>query len=306
MALRSTDFADVLDVRFRQIWDERFEQLPDMVATFYNMDLVSKPGRQTERYSTVGTLPELSQFSGTVSYNDVFQGYDMSISPLEFTGGIQIERRLFDDDQHMIIDAKPKALAGSTYRTRQVHAARPFNNAFSVDTFFASHTEGVALSSNSHTTTSGASVASGFDNLDTTALSAVSVAANRIKMVQFRGDQAERIAVMPNAILVPPDLYEIAYEISASQGKGDTAHNHANVHYGQYEVIEWNYLTDTNNWFMLDTAMMKDMGLIWVDRVKGEFAFVEDFDTLTGKWRVYARWGSHWMEWRWVNGNSVS
>ena len=306
MALLSSGFADVLDVRFRQIWDERFTQLPDMVEKFYNMGLVSTPGRQSEQYSTVGTLPELSQFTGTVDYADVYQGYDMTVTPLEFTKGIQIQRRLFDDDQHEIIDAKPKALAGSIYRTRQVHAAGPFNDAFSINSLFYSHTEGVAMCSNSHTTTSGASVATGFDNLDTTSLSAVAVSAARIKMVNFRGDQAERIAVMPNALLVPPDLYETAYEIVASQGKVDQGNNNANVHYGQYEVIEWNYLTDTNNWFMMDLAMCKDQGLIWVDRVKGEFAFVEDFDTLIAKWRAYCRWAAAHMEWRWVNGASVS
>jgi hypothetical protein len=101
-------------------------------------------------------------------------------------------------------------------------------------------------------------------------------------------------------------LYEIAYEIVGSQGKVDTANNNANVHYGQYEVIEWNYLTDTNNWFLIDSAMMKDFGLVWIDRVKGEFGFVEDFDTLQGKWRAYARWGNAWVDWRWLLGSEVS
>lgn len=306
MALLSADFADLLDVRFRKIWDERFESLPDMIDKFYYRDPGSKPGRNTERYSTIGTLPEMGLFGGSVTYNDAFQGYDVSITPLQFAEGIQVQRTLFDDEQFNIIDKKPKGLANALYRRRQTDGARPFNNAFSVDTLFYSHTEGVALSSNSHTTTSGASTTTGFDNFDTTALSAVSVEANRVKMVDFRGDQAERISVMPNAILIPPARYAEAYEIAASQGKVDTANNNANVHYGQYELLEWNYLTDTNNWFMLDMTMMKDFGLIWIDRNAGEFAFVEDFDTLVGKWRAYGRWANGHVEWRWVNANQVS
>jgi hypothetical protein len=39
-------------------------------------------------------------------------------------------------------------------RTRQKHAARIFNNAFSVDSFFYNHTEGVALCSDTHTSNS--------------------------------------------------------------------------------------------------------------------------------------------------------
>jgi len=303
MALLSSNFADVLDIRFQKIWAERFSQLPDMVDKFYDM----RPGKlQTERFSTVGTMGDVPQFSGVVTYDDVYQGYDTSLTPLEFASGLQIERRLFDDEQFGIIDQKPKALAGSLYRLRQTHAARQFNNAFSVDSFFYTNSEGVALCSSSHTTTSGASTASGFANRRTASLSAVGLASARIDMVQFRGDRAERISVKPDTILVPPDLYEIAYEIVGSQGKVDTANNNANVHYGQYEVIEWNYLTDTNNWFLIDSAMMKDFGLVWIDRVKGEFGFVEDFDTLQGKWRAYARWGNAWVDWRWLLGSEVS
>lgn len=303
MALLSTNFADILDVRFQKIWDERFSQLPDMVSRFYDM----RPGKlQTERFSTVGTMGDVPQFSGVITYDDVFQGYDTSLTPLEFASGLQIERRLFDDEQFGIIDQKPKALAGALYRLRQTHAARQFINAFSVDTLFYSNTEAVALCSNSHTTTSGASTSTGFDNLRTAAISATAVASNRIDMVNFRGDRGERISVMPNAILIPPDSYETAFEIVGSQGKVGTADNNANVHYGQYEIIEWNYLTDANDWYMLDTAMMKDFGLVWIDRVKGEFGFVEDFDTLQGKWRAYSRWGNAWIDWRFILGNQVA
>src|SRR3972149_6046190 len=55
--------------------------------------------------------------------------------------------------------------------------------------------------------------ADGFDNLTTAALSAVSVSAARIQMVNFRGDRAERIGVMPSMLLYPPDLYQTAWEI---------------------------------------------------------------------------------------------
>lgn len=307
MALISSNFASILDVRFRKIWDERFTEIPDQLDRFYFMDGGSKPGRQSERYSTVGTLGLPTQFTGTVNYSDVYPGYDVTLTPLEFAQGIQVERRLFDDDQFSVIDQKPKALAGAMYRLRQTHGARIFNNAFSNDTFFATNSESVALCSTAHTTAvPGVSTSSGFDNSNTTALSAVSVATARNDMVNFRGDQAERISVVPDTLLVPPQLYDTAFEIVGSQGKPDTANNNANVHYGQYEVYEWVYLTDSNDWFMMDSRMMKDFGLIWLDRIKGEFGFVEDFDTLMGKWRAYARWGSAWLDWRFILGNQVS
>ncbi|MGH9876290.1 MAG: Mu-like prophage major head subunit gpT family protein [Nitrososphaerales archaeon] len=304
MALISANFVDVLDIRFQKIWDERFRQLPDRVSDFYAM---KDERQQVARFSTVGTLGDVPDLTGTITYDEIYQGYDTSITPLEFASGLQIERRLFDDGMHNIIDQKPKALAGAIYRLRQAHAARSFVNSFSVDTKFSTNTEGVALCSNSHTTTAtGVSTATGFDNLRTAALSAVSLSAARIDMVNFRGDRAERISIAPDELLIPPDLYETAYEIVGSMGKVDTANNNANVHYGQYKIQEWNYLTDTNDWWLMDSSMRKDFGLCWIDKVKGEFGFVEDFDSLTGKWRAYARWGMGWIDWRWVLGNSVS
>ena len=304
MALLSSAFADVLNPQFQRIFDEEYTQAPDFLDRFFAM-MSSK--LQTERVSSVGTIGVIPRFSGAIEYDDVNQGFDVAITPLEFGAGIQIERRLFDDGLHNVIQQKPKALSASLYRLRQGHAARPWNQAFTSDSLFYTHSEGVALCSNSHTTTSSASTASGFDNLVTTALSTTAVTAARIQMRGFLGDRAETINIIPNGLHVPTDLYETALEIVGSQGRPDNANNAASVHFGQYEVVENIWLTDTNNWFMTDSALMKGgRGLVWIDKEKGEFAFVEDFDTLIGKWRVYARWGNAWIDWRFVLGASVS
>lgn len=299
----STAFADLLDPRFQKIFYERYNKLPSMLSEFY--DFVGTNGRSDLRYSQVGTLPDWSAFSGTVNYSSSSQGYDTIITPLEFASGIQIERKLFDDDQYNIMDQRPKALATSAQRTREKHGARLFNNAFSVDTLFYVNSEGVALCSDSHTTTSGASTASGFDNLGTSALSATAVAAARITARGFRGDQAERIDVNLDELIIPPDLYEIAFEIVSSLGKVDTANNNRNVHEGQYTIKEWNYLTDTNNWFLADSVTRKD-SVHWTDRIPMEFAMAEDLDTILAKWRGYMRYALGHSDWRWVLGHQVS
>lgn len=299
----SGSFGDLLDPRFQKIFYETYPQLPSMLGELYTM--VSSNGRNDMRYSQVGTLPDWTAFSGTVNYESSSQGYDTVATPLEFASGIQVERALFDDDQYGIMDQRPKALATSAARTREVHGARMFNNAFSVDTLFYVNSEGVALCSNSHTTTSGASTSTGFDNLGTAALSATAVASARIAMRDFRGDQAERLNIMPDEMWIPPALYEVAYEIVSSMGKVDTANNNRNVHEGVYTVKEWNYLTDTNNWFLVDSSMRKQM-VMWSDRIPIEFAFTEDLDTIVAKWRGYMRYVPFQVDWRWVYGHQVS
>lgn len=306
MVAITTNFADLLDPRFTEIFDSEYTQAEDKVSQLYRMKTADQ---LTDRVSQIGAMPEMGAFTGTINYGDVAQGYDTTYTQLEFAQGFSIQRLMADFDQHDIIMNKPKALADSVSRLRNVHRVRPFVNAFSVDTFFYNNSEGVALCSNSHTTTSGASTAAGFDNYVTTALSAVSLASLRNQMVKHRNDQAQEISIMPDELFIPTDLYETAFEIVGSAGKVDTANNNANVHYGQYKIIEdlW-YSTrgDTNNWFLMDSKLRQRWGLIWSDHIKGEFGMVEEFDTLIGKWRVYCVWSMAVPDWRWISGAEVS
>jgi len=300
----SDNFGDLLDPRFQKIFNEMFEQLPDMLPRLYNFEPTN--GRNEMTWSSVGALPDFTQFTGSVNYQAQNQGFDTTATPIQFTNGIQVERQLFDDDQFNIMDQKPKALSLAAQRTRQKHGARLLNNAFSVDTLFSVNSEGVALCSDSHLTNSSASTSQGFDNKGTSALTATAVAAARIQMVKYRGDQAERISVQPDELWYPPDLYEEAQEIVGSLGKLNTANNNVNVHSGRYETVEWNYMTDTNNWFMFDSAM-RNQSTFWTDRIPLEFAMIEDMDTLIAKWRAYMRYaGAVWTDWRWAFGAQVS
>ena len=297
-------FGDLLDIRFQKIFDDDFPQLNDMLPELYNFE--PNNGRIDMRFSEVSGYGDIPQFGGSVTYQSAAQGYDTVITPLEFASGIQVERRLFDTDQYGIMNQRPSGLARSAQRTRQGFGARMFNNAFSVDGFFYNNSEQVALCSNSHTTTvQSASTATGFDNLVTTALSATALATARIQMRGFRDAAANRIDVEPNEILIPPDLYEEAFEIVSSMGKVDTAENNRNVHFGRYTIKEWNYLSDTNNWFLMDSALRGD-ALKWFDSVPIEFAQAEDLDTLVAKWRLYMVLGNGHRDWRFVLGASVS
>jgi len=302
----STAFGDLLDIRFQRIFNEQTdrEQLKDMIPTLFGMP--PDNGRSDIRWSSVGAFGDFSQFTGNVSYDSVTQGYDVTQTPIEFASGFQVERKLFDDDQFNVMDQRPAGLATAAQRSRQKHAARIFNNAFAVDSFFYNHTEGVSLCNDTHLTNSTAADTSiGFDNKITTALSATALATARIQFRSFRDDRGNRYDAMPDQILIPPDLYDVGFEIIKSAGKPDTAENNRNVHEGAYTLIEWNYLTDTNNWFLMDGGTRKQH-LHWVDRMALEFAYAEDLDTIIAKWRAYMRYSNAWDDWRWCLGASVS
>ena len=301
----STNFPDSLDPRFSRIFFEEYNQVPSMIPELFATE--PSNGRNTVTYSQIGTLPDLSEFNGNVVYSGMNQGYDTTLTPVEFTGGIQAERKLMDDVQHGILDQRPRALATAAFRTKEKHGAGFWNNSFSNDaggTFYA-NTEGVAPFSNSHTTTSGASTASGFDNLTTSSLTAAGVSTARILLEGLRGDQAEKIDLTADELLFPNDLFEEAFEILNSLGKVETANNNRNVHNGVYRGIQWRLLNSAVDWWLLDSRMRKFM-LHWTDRIPIEFAMVEDFDTLVKKWRAYTRYGLAHTDWRFGVGANVS
>lgn len=299
----SGSFGDLLDKRVTQIFYGDLKELPDRIGEFYKIES-SKDSY--ERWSGIGELGDFSQFNGTVVYQSQSQGYDVTAEHIAFANGFQVTRQLYDDDRHGIWERKASGLANSYSRTRQGHGARVFNNAFSVDTLFYNNTENVALCSNSHTTTSGASTADGFDNLTTGSLNAVNVGSLRTQMRNFRGDIANRIYCMPNKLVYPVDLADRADEIIKSEKDPTSANNAYNPQgHGRFTGTDWEYLTDTNNWFMLDTRAMNQW-LVWFDRINLEFGRAEEFDTFVAKWRAYCRYSFMWLNWRWIAGAQVS
>ena len=300
----SSNFGDLLDPVFQQIFNDELDSLPDMLPTLFTFPPMGQRGDST-KWSDVGAFDTFDEFTGSVNYDDVSQGYDVTATHLEFASGFQVERKLFDDDRHDVMNEKPSGLADAAVRTRQEHGAEVFNGAFSASSGFYSHSEGVALCSNSHTTTSEASTASGFDNLTTSALTHTAVTAARIQFRGFRGDRAERRSFNPDELWYPVDLYAQADEILKSIGRHDSADRTMNVHQGAYTGRDWEYLSDTNDWYMTDSRNRKKM-LYWIDRVGLEFAFAEDLDSIIAKWRAYMRYSWAWRNWRWVLGAQVS
>jgi hypothetical protein len=303
MSESSERHPDLLDIEFEEVFDDEYQQLEDMRSMVF--DMVPHNGRDTISYSDIGELGDFQQLEGGIAYDETYDGYETVATYLPWALGTQIERQLIDDDQHHIIAERPRALARSANRTMQGHGAQVYNRAFSVGNDFYTNTEGVALCSNSHTTTSGASTATGFDNLGVTAMNAVSVEAARREMYNFRDDRGNRINVAPDRIVCGPAQEQTAWEIIHSKGKVDTANNNANFQEGAYELLMWKLIQSSSDWFLEDSNLRRN-SLKWIDRIPLEHARVEDFDTLAHKYRGYMRYAWLHRDWRWVYGSQVS
>jgi phage major head subunit gpT-like protein len=226
--------------------------------------------------------------------------YRVSYTHREWVKGIKIERKLVDDDQYSIINKRPAQLALVAKRSREKHGASLFNSAFDTSVFTGG--DGYALCASAHTRVGTSTTVS---NTGSTVLSATAVEATRLLGRQFTDETDNLLVAQFDTILVPPNLEQTAWEIITSDKKLKTADNDPNFSKGKYNIIVWDYLTDTNNWFMIDSRMSK-LYLKWFNRIPVEFNKDKDFDTYVAKWSCYTRYGYGFSDWPWIYGHEVA
>jgi hypothetical protein len=293
------NFGDLLDSRFRKIYDTEYKENVDesMVPMLYGMETST---RNYEKVSGIGGMGDIQDFDGTISYDTIAQLYDKEFSFPEKALGFKVERKLYDDDLFGIMDRRPWQMAVSVARTREKAGAEPWNGAFTG----TSGPDSLSLCNTAHPYAPDDATTQ--SNSGTTAMSPTAIeATRRIAHTSIFNDRGELASINYDTILCAVNLEETAWEIINSKGKVDTANNNRNFHYGRYKLAVWDRLTDTNNWFMLDSKLCK-MFMLWWDRVKPEFAYDRDFDTLMAKWRVYMRYTAGHADWRFVYGHNVT
>lgn len=258
--LTSSQFVRLLDLRLREVAEGKFNELPSMIEKFYR---VLPSSSAFEEFYEVGALPDIPEFSGKLEYLAAAPGYHVKIEPKEFAGGVMFQRKLLDDKKYAVLEDRAGLLGESAARVREKYGARTFQYAFSNAFDFMTSEEGVSLCNDSHTTKSGTSTSSGFDNAGTSALSKSAVSATRILMRKFRNDISERIVIEPDTLIVPDNLADTAYEIvgntptgAVSQLDSTSAENKVEVNYRRFNVIPYLRLddSDTNNWLMNSTT----------------------------------------------------
>jgi phage major head subunit gpT-like protein len=291
------NWATLLEPGLRSVFMTQRDAIiaPSPMDLFYN---VVTSNRAFEETFGVGGLGDVPQFNGSIEYDAMEGLYKTTFTHIEWAKGIQVERKLVDDDQYNVINQRATALGLSFGRTREKNAASTFNNAFT-----SVGSDGVALCGSHPFSPTNSATQS---NAGTSALTYDNLIATRKLMREFKDDRGELITVMPNILLVPPELEDTAQTILNSINKPGTNNNDTNIVRGQgYQLVVWDYLTDANNWYLIDGAMAK-MHLWWFTRVPVEFALdpKSEFD-LVARYRGYERYSFGFDDWRWIYGHSV-
>ena len=297
MVVNQAALPSVVQRDLSEVFLDQQRNFESMLPSFFKM-VEAQQG--TEYDLEIGDVGQVAEFTGEISYDDFAEGYKKSTTETEYSIGLKIQRRLLRNDLYEVVRNNVGLMSDSMNQKKEQIGASIFNNAFNTV-----HTVGDALSlcSTAHTSKVGGA---NQGNSGSSALSAAAVEATRILMVKFKTNRDNIRVARPSLLLVPTDLHEKAWEIVNSYGKMDTALNNRNFHFGKWNLAVWdNFLTDTNNWFMIDERIMK-MVLKYRIWEPVQFFRSGEFDSLVSKFAAYCSVAVSTVEWRFVYGHSVS
>lgn len=250
-------------------------------------------------------LASVKSEGAPVTYDTSRQGFTSRYNHVVYALGFIITREIYEDDLYDVVGKqKASALAFSMRQTKEIIAANVYNRAFNTSyvggdaaTLIACAAGGSASAPNiaGGTYTNGPSVA-----VD---LSEAALEQACIDIAGFTNDRGLRIAVRPQALVIPKELMFEVKRILGTEGRVGTDLNDLNAikTMGMIpKVIVNHYLTDTDAWFIrTDVAN----GLKYFERRGDEFGMDEDFDTENAKYKATSRYSFGWTDRRAIYGS---
>lgn len=313
--LISEQWPRLLTPGLRKVWNTRLADWKDALIgeQFFTRETSMRSFEEHASIGSMGTDAWNFEDSGRVQYAGFGPGYVATFTHHEYAKGIQIERKLVEDNLYpgaglpRSITQRVEQLADSAILKREKSRANVFINGFT-DTgtddegFPIAGQDSVGLFSTAHHLVEGDTAQA---NEGTLALTAANVETTITLMRSFTDDVGEATPVSPDVLLVPPELEFTANKIVNSELDPTSANNTVNPLKGRLRVVVWDYLTDSNAWFLINSRLAKQH-LVWYDRVPLEFAAEQDFDTLVGKWRAYMRYSRGFDNWQFAYGQNPS
>lgn len=307
MAEISANWRNLCLTDVRKWFSDTLLDFESMIPQLYTTGTSTREEEYDMTYSGLGNFKLLN---GSATRDTMTEEYKTTYSFPEWTQSIDIRRKLYDDRRDRTVMNMAAEMGLSYNRTKEAHAAEPFNFAFTATGTYSSGdttalADAKALCANDHPSKASGTYAG--DNLGTGAMAASTVSTMRDQMRDITDGRGNKSYLSLDTLLVPADkdIEEVAWEIINTAGKVDVTDNNRNFHKGRYGLAVWMELTNHKNWFGLDSKHLK-MYLNWFNRVKLETwnTFDEDSQTLT--FGGYERHGFGIPSWRFVVGNQVT
>ena len=271
----------------RQIIQSGTKRRPEWFQQVFRMESTDQPHEQYTTKANFG-LPVETDEGSAVTYDSALQGFDRTLTPLQYSLGYKITKIAMDDDRKGIFTDQASDLGWGHTDGRNVLSADVFNNGFNSSFTGA---DGVELFSTAHVHEDGSTFR---NELATSAdFSETSLATAMIDFRNFRDGRGKRLNLTPESIMVPPDGWHAVAQLVQSPDNPNTSNRATNVYRGffgggVFNIIMNDYLTDTDAWFLIGPK--EDHGLIFLEREAFNVQNDVDFDTRTLKVAGWSRY----------------
>jgi hypothetical protein len=284
----------------KAIFGATYEEHPEEYSKIF--DMVSSDMKYEEYFEVTGFgLAPVKPEGDSVSYDSETQGYEERLTNVTIALGYVVTmEELMDNLYEKVSERRAKRLAFSMRQTKETIAGNILNRAFNSSYLGGDSKE---LCATDHTTQDGTQS----NELSVAAdLSEASLEDSLIQIGKAKNTRGRQIQLMPESLIVPPDLWFEANRILKSTLQNNTANNAENVLKATNAlpggIVMNHYLTDVDAWFV-KTKLPAGEGLIHQERMAIDFDQDNDFDTKNAKASALERYVFGWSDWRGLYGS---
>ena len=266
----------------------KWTQRPAVGRMIFNVKESSQYQEDTQTVGGVDIMQQVEE-GEALTTKAMNEGFRQTYTHLDYGNMFRITRRMFREDLYGTMEKSGIELARSADATEETILSNHFNRAFN-----SSYTgpDGLELCSTVHVREDGST----YSNELTTAadLSQTSLEQALIDFSDFRDGGGKRLQIEPTCLVVPKELRFKAHKLLASEYEPENDTNAVNgVHQLSLKPIVWNYLTDTDAWFLTADKGEHELNLytreeFWTD-------YETDFDSkdvkISGMFAQSSGWG---------------
>lgn len=247
MAIVKSDIPKLLTAGLKTTF---FQTFTETAANWDKVTTLIMSDKDTEQYAWLGALPGVREFLDERMAQDM-GSYSYAIQNRTWESTIAVDRAALEDDLYgqIALRIKQMAMVAKTHLdaiTFGLLGGGFVNPCYDGLPFFGTHPIGKAGISGTQS------------NTGTDGLSALSLQAAITQMMRFTDDQGRPAGVMPNLLVIPPELYWEATTLLNSSffpdpmpvGDWQLGNNPLK---GLLTVLTTPYLSSQASWFLLDT-----------------------------------------------------
>jgi len=300
--ISTSNFAKDLVPGVKTWFGQKYKEYPMEYKDIFE---IMKSGRAFEEEVGVTGfgLAAIKTEGGGIAYDSQEQGFVNRYVHITYGLGFIITREMYEDGIAVTIALRrANALAFSIRQTKEILGANVLNRAFNDAYTMGANSDGVELCSDAHPNKSGGTWR---NELETAAdISEAALEQACIDIAGFKTDRGLTIAIMPQKLIIPPDLEFDAFRILESLGQSGTANNDINALRASKKFPQGiavnHYLTDTDAWFIKTNC---PDGLKYMERRADSFGTEQDFDTENAKFKATFRGSFGWSDPRTIFGS---